>query len=190
VVWSIVLPLIVAVVATYATNRVMRPSVNLEFEAIQPMVVPPSERTVYGNTLYSIKVTTDTVLKDAIPRLQVISKNQDLSAPLNTVVEPAFGWPLGEESFGPRTIGPVDYIIIASSQKLADGNEHLRFFFNEFYGHPGPEKSPLPEIAFLSDLQPGAYYMQIALVADGIAPATKTFKLDWQPSDGLRITPQ
>jgi hypothetical protein len=185
--WHSGLTIAVALATTLITNHLIRPSIDISFEPTAPMVVTPDRRPTYGNYLYSIKVKTNGTFKNAIARLLIISNNPDLSDPLNTIVQPAFGWPLGEESFGPRTIGFQDYIIVASQQKQVDGLDHVIFFFNKFYHHPGPEKSSLAEIDFLKDLEPGVYYMQIGLIADDIVPVKKTFRIDWNRASGFKM---
>jgi hypothetical protein len=169
--------IVLAVATAYTTTRFLQPSVHLRFEPQAPMVTPATQRG-NGNDLYAIKVETNATLKNAIARLLIISKSPDLSNPLNTVVEPAFGWPLGADSFQPRTIGIADYIIVAFGTKSPDGQIHIGFFFNEFYGHAGLESKPMVELDFLKDLEPGTYYMQIGLLADDTMPVKQKFKID------------
>jgi hypothetical protein len=170
---SVFTSVLASVLTTYVTTRMLRPSPHIKFDAAYPMVDPSESR-------YSIKVETDTTLKDAFARLLIISKNSDLSDPLNKIYEPRFGWAAGHDSFLPRTIGPVDYVNIAFRVLRDDGQQHIQFFFNQFYGVPGPEADPLPQLNFLNDLNPGTYYMRIALLADGIVPVEQTFKIVWE----------
>jgi hypothetical protein len=160
--------------------------IDVQFKPTYPNVIPAEDRPKYGDETIALKIETDTGLKDARVRSLVISKHHDLSHPLNGIVEPTFGWPLGDASFEPRFLGGVDYIVLASERKIGD-HRHLKFFFNEFYDAPGPESKELPELAFLEDLEPGTYYLKIVLLAEGIAPIMKKFRLDFDPVSGTQL---
>jgi hypothetical protein len=168
---------VTAYITTTVSNRVSQPSVNFKFEPTYPMIIPAEQREAYGDDAIAIKIETDGVLRNAFVRLLTISKKADLSDPMNGFVEPTFGWPLGPESFRPRTIGGQDYILIATISR----GKSLTFFLNSFYGADGPESHPLAELEFLRSLMPGIYYMQIALLSDSAKPLLGKFKLTWSP---------
>jgi hypothetical protein len=182
---TVLIAVVVSLATSLATAKLMQPSLNLRFEPSYPMIIPSAQRLNYGNDAFAIKIETDATLKNAIVRLLAISKAADLSNPINGIVQPALGWPAGEESFEPRTIGVQDYIIVATIRKTNDGKGHLTFFLNEFYGAPGPENKPLAELEFLKDLVPGTYYLRIGLLAEGTTPVAKTLKIVWEPSLAL-----
>ena len=178
---TVLIAVVLSLATSFATTKFLQPSLNLRFEPNYPMIVPLAQRAAYGNDAIAIKIESDATLKNAIVRLLAISEKSDLSNPLNGIVEPAFGWPSGAESFGPRTIGVQDYVVIATEKDSDDGRGHLTFFLNEFYGMPGPESKPISELEFLRNLPPGTYYMQIGLLAEGISPVTKILKMIWNP---------
>ena len=186
-VWSIAVPIAVALLTTVVTNRVLRPTISLQFEPSYPMVIEPKDRPFYGDRTVAIKIESDATLKDAFVRLLAISKNPDLSRPLNSFVEPRFGWPALDASFQPRTIGGRDYILVASERDIGS-EKHLMFFLNEFMGVDGPENKPIPELEFLRDLQPGVYYMEIELLSESAPPASAKFKLVWDAKTGLEMS--
>ena len=185
---SVVLPVLVALLTSLATNRVIRPTVTLSFEPNYPMRIPSEQRPLYGDQAFAIEIKSDVTLKAAIVRLVAISEKPDLSNPINGFVEPAFGWPLGGDSFQPRTIGGTDYILIASNRKDALGGNHLMLFFNEFIGSPGPENHPLPELEPLRDLSPGTYWMKIVLLSESVAPTEGKFKLEFDRSTDVKLS--
>jgi hypothetical protein len=177
----------IAIVVTLATSWASvhwnQPSIQLRFSATYPMVIAAARRTAYGDEAYAIKIESNAALKNVIVRLLAISKSPDLSDPLNGFVQPTFGWPMGAESFLPRTVIIQDFIIIGSRREGADGRKHFKFFFNQFYRAAGPENTPASELELLSDLAPGIYYAKIGLFADGLASIAKTLKMTWAQDD-------
>lgn len=185
---TVVISVVIALATSWATSRALGPSLNFRFEPAYPMVISAEQRSIYGDDAIAVKIETDGVLKNASVRLLAISTKPDLSDPLNGFVEPTFGWPIGQESFLPRMIGGQDYIIIATEEKSGGGGKNLRFFFNEFYGAPGLENKPVPEIEFLKSLNFGTYYMQIALLSESTKPLLGKFKITWSTPDKFEMS--
>jgi hypothetical protein len=181
-----IIPILVSIVTAFLVTRITETAINLNFSPEYPMIVRASQRPTFNNDILAVKIETDHVLKDVVTRLISISKNEDFSNPINGFVQAQFGWPRGrEDSFKPKVVGGVDYIIIAATDKSADGLSHLRFFIDEH--QPGKN---FPELEQLRDLVSGTYYMSIVVLAENKRPAAKNFKLIWdQRAPRLNLTP-
>jgi hypothetical protein len=150
---------------------IYRPYVSFHYAHEYPWYTSPQKRLDYKNYSVAVSITTNRLMRNAIPRLISISKHSDAKhehEPINGYVEPTLGWAAGTDSFIPRTVGIIDWIVLFV---ISEDGKKLGVYFDDKH---------LPETEPLKSLDEGDYDLDVALYSDNLSAQEAKFIVHWR----------